>query len=510
MLLSACASTYGAVDVRPRDSAAAAVRADQTVAAFYKARRNAPVWTADGRLKPEAEAAATLLASAAEDGLEPTRYGGAKLDGALQKAKAGDRRAAGQAERLLSEAYAAYVLDLRRPAPGEEIIFADAALAPPATPRAVLEAAARAPSLSAHLASLKRMNPLYTDLRTALAEHRRFAEPPRTPVESGPVLKTGAKGARVAQLRQRLGLATGERFDTPLAQALRGFQKARGLAVTGAADAATVSALNEDPERFERLILANMDRVRALPADLGDRFVLVDAASARLWMYEGGRPRDSMKVVVGTADNATPMMAGTMTHAVVRPYWNIPEDLVRDRFAPRVLKDGVGVLEREGMEALSDWSERPQVLSPNKIDWRAVAAGRSGLRVRQKPGPENMMGAVKFMFPNEHGIYLHDTPNRALFNEAQRTFSAGCVRVEDARRLARWLYGRDVLKTAAKTPEQRVDLPRPVPVYIVYLTAAPAPAGGLTLHADAYGRDRAAPSRPANAQLASAGSRPAR
>lgn len=238
----------------------------------------------------------------------------------------------------------------------------------------------------------------------------------------------------------------------------------------------------------EGRVRASLERLRALPADLGSRFVLVDAASAQLWMYEDGRAIDKMKVVVGRAGEPTPLMAARIRQLTLNPYWNVPPDLVRRTIAPAVLKHGIGYLRSAGYEALSDWSEGAQVLDPREVDWTAVAAGRTQLAVRQLPGPRNSMGRVKFMFPNEQGVYLHDTPNRDLFAEADRRRSAGCVRLEDAPRLARWLLGRTATATR-DDPEQAVPLSERVPVYITYLTAMPGP-NGLVFHDDQYRRDR--------------------
>ncbi|MDB5432041.1 MAG: hypothetical protein JWP35_3157 [Caulobacter sp.] len=246
----------------------------------------------------------------------------------------------------------------------------------------------------------------------------------------------------------------------------------------------------DDPGR--RLILTNLERARALPADPGRRFVLVDAAAARLWMYEDGRPIDSMKVVVGKLSDPTPALCGLIRQAVFQPYWNVPVDLVRRHLAPDVLRDGTGVLTAKNLEVLSDWTPRAQVIDPAAVDWRAAASGQQFVRVRQRSGAGNMLGAVKFTFPNRLGIYLHDTPERALFAEPRRTRSSGCVRLEDARRFGRWLFGPG---GAMDHPPAGIDvavaLPRPAPVYITYLTLGPDEAGRLSPRPDVYGRDAA-------------------
>ena len=243
-----------------------------------------------------------------------------------------------------------------------------------------------------------------------------------------------------------------------------------------------------DPVR-RQLMLINLERLRALPINLGRRFILVDAASARLWMFEGDQAVDSMKVIVGKPDEATPMMAGVIRYAIFNPFWNVPPDLVRMVYAPRIRADRAALAALR-MDAWSDYTADGRKLDPSAIDWAAVQAGTVTVGLRQRPGAENSMGAVKFMLPNELGIYLHDTPNKTLFSKPERTLSAGCVRVEDYRRLAHWLYQRSDVGAKGDAPDQRVDLERPVPVYISYLTAMPE-AGGVTVAKDVYGRDGA-------------------
>lgn len=232
-------------------------------------------------------------------------------------------------------------------------------------------------------------------------------------------------------------------------------------------------------------VLANLERARVLPAT--GRFIAVNAATQTLWMVEDGRVADTMKVVVGKPDTPTPLLAGTIHFATFNPYWNIPTDVARDTVAPQVLKRGTDYLRGARYEVVSGWSEQASVVPPETVDWKAVAAGTIEARIRQLPGPENMMGAVKFGFANELGIYLHDTPYKNLFGEAQRTFSLGCVRLEDAKRLGAWLLASDPVPPS-DLPEQSVRLPRPVPVYITYVTAV-ADNRRLAFVDDVYGRD---------------------
>lgn len=201
------------------------------------------------------------------------------------------------------------------------------------------------------------------------------------------------------------------------------------------------------------------------------RYVLVDAASARLFMMEDGRVRDSMRVIVGKPDAATPALRSTLHYVTLNPYWNVPTDLARKLIAPRVLKEGSTYLTDRHYEVVSRFGPEAQVLSPDSVDWQAVADGRAEVRVRQQPGPGNSMGQVKFGLTYIEGIYLHDTPKKELFAQADRNLSNGCVRLEDAPRFASWLLERDTLASSA-APEQHITIPRAVPITIAYLDAS--------------------------------------
>jgi murein L,D-transpeptidase YcbB/YkuD len=197
------------------------------------------------------------------------------------------------------------------------------------------------------------------------------------------------------------------------------------------------------------------------------RFVLVDAASARLYMMEDGRVRDSMRVIVGKPETPTPALKSMIHYETLNPYWHVTPDLAKTLIAPRVLQDGDSYLSGRGYQILSKWGPDARVLSPDSIDWKAVAAGQAQIYVRQLPGPANSLGRFKFDLPDTDGIYLHDTPKKELFAQDQRDLSHGCVRLEDAPRLARWLLGND--PPAVAVPEQHIALPRPVPITIAYL-----------------------------------------
>jgi len=236
-----------------------------------------------------------------------------------------------------------------------------------------------------------------------------------------------------------------------------------------------------------RLIALNLQRARTLPWGRS-RYVVVNPVAQRLYMYENGAVVDSMRVVAGKPEQPTPMMTAFIRFAVLNPYWNAPPDITAKRLAPNVLKQGTGYLRAKGYQVMSDWNDNARVMDPGKVDWRAVVAGHTQVRLRQKPGPANSMGEMKFMFPNKEGIWLHDTPSRDPLEESARLVSAGCVRLEDASRLARWLFGRPV-KAKGSAPEQQVPLPAPVPLYITYLTAVPS-GSSIAYFDDMYGLDR--------------------
>jgi murein L,D-transpeptidase YcbB/YkuD len=241
-------------------------------------------------------------------------------------------------------------------------------------------------------------------------------------------------------------------------------------------------------ERERALLAVNLERARFLPGGT-QRYILVNAAEQRLRIFDNGEEVDSMRVVVGKPKYQTPMMAAYVTFAALNPYWYVPPDLASERIAPNVLKRGLKYLDELGYEVMTAWDDNAETIDPLTIDWGKVASGEEEVLIRQKPGPHNSMGRMKFMFPNSAGIYLHDNPERQLFSEASRLYSGGCVRLEDAARLGQWLFGRE-LEWEGAEPEERVMLPRPVPVYITYLTAMPT-SSGIAYFEDVYSRDSA-------------------
>jgi murein L,D-transpeptidase YcbB/YkuD len=255
------------------------------------------------------------------------------------------------------------------------------------------------------------------------------------------------------------------------------------------AEAQTSSNFTPDPR-----LIANLDRARSIPGR--GKFMLVDSGNQRLTLFENGQPVDSMKIIVGMNELPTPLIASVMYYVTYNPYWHAPDHLVRKTIAPTVLRQGMKYLKSHGYHVIDEWSENAKDIDPTTVDWKAAAAGTSHLLIRQDPGPLNSMGSLKFPFPNPEGIYLHDTPNKDLFAKNVRNLSNGCVRVEDARRLGRWLLGQDPVAPGTD-PEIRVQLPQGVPIVLTYLTAE-VTDGKLVYLTDFYGWDK-----PAAAQVAS-------
>ncbi|PJG49362.1 murein L,D-transpeptidase [Sphingobium sp. LB126] len=453
---------------------------------FYGPRGYWPLWIEKGKVGPQGDALIALMEGADADGLKPGDYDLRALKRLKGDADAnGDPKLLARADLAFSKAFAALVSDMRKPSRKVKVRYLDPEVEPKdEEPREILRAAAVVPSFVDYVKDIGWMNPFYVKLRkarTGFAE--RWSGLPQVALPADVRLRPGMKSG-AAPLRRRLGLESGAAYDKVLAAKVKAFQGDHGLKPDGVAGTATIEALNRGDGYYDRLIALNLERARLLPGPY-TRHVVVDAASARLWYFSKGAQDGTMKVVVGAKESQTPMMAGMVRYATLNPYWNVPSDLVERKLAPKMLNGAS--LTKLHYEALSDWSVNAQRLDPANIDWRAVADGRTELRVRQLPGGDNAMGKVKFMFPNDLGIYLHDTPSRDLLAKPARQFSNGCVRLEDAQRLGRWFFGRP-LKAESDKPEQHEPLPQPVPVYLTYLTAI-ASGDGVQFLPDVYGRD---------------------
>lgn len=248
-------------------------------------------------------------------------------------------------------------------------------------------------------------------------------------------------------------------------------------------------------------LAANLQRARLLPTT--GRYLFVNPASAQVMLVDNGEVQDRMRVVVGTAQTPTPPMASKIYFVTLNPYWNVAEDLVRKIVAPRVVSQGLGYLKKSNYEAVDKYGEGATVIPAASIDWKAVLAGTEQVKMRQKPGKTNSMGMMKVPFANEYGIFLHDTSNKPQFAQSGRANSNGCVRLEDAPRLARWLFGENPPVASGAVPDESVRLPTPMPVYVAYLTAEPT-GRGVQYAKDVYALDPAVSAAAPAAATASA------
>ena len=336
---------------------------------------------------------------------------------------------------------------------------------------------------------LQAINPLYTELRRGLVRYQKqWSSLPQFRVEPGPTLTLGAEGEQVTLLRERLGLPAGSRFDEALQRRVTTYQKVHGLAPDGIIGDDVITSLNRGSLHYAQVLMINMERARRLPApgEL-ERHIIVDAGSARIFMYEDGQLVDWMRAAVGSHETQTPMMAAFIRYASVNPYWNLPPEFNVNMVAPRVLEQGLDYLSDRKYEVFAGWTEKAAQLDPATVDWQAVSEGKLSLRIRRGPGPGNSMGDIKFMMPNDLGIYLHDTHDKSVFTKANRWISNGCVRVEDAQRLAAWLFG-EAPQRGDPDVQKRVDLAEPVAVFLTYLTAEATP-DGVVFRPDPYQRD---------------------
>ncbi|HEU5040222.1 MAG TPA: L,D-transpeptidase family protein [Gemmatimonadales bacterium] len=353
----------------------------------------------------------------------------------------------------------------------------------------------------------------YRELVEALARQREILLEGGWPtVPPGAALKRGDRGPRVKALRDRLrasgDLEAGKNddpvYDEEVAGAVARFQIRHGLAPDSGVGRATLSGLNVPVEVRIRQIELNLDRYRWLPAELEKRYLLVNIPDYRLYAYDDGKLAFEQRVIVGDEyQNATPVFADSMTYLVFRPEWNVPRSILVNEILPRLQDDDDYDLGAQSLE-LVDTAGDSVVRDPSSIDWDDVDTSDLHYRVRQKPGPTNSLGRLKFMFPNRFNIYLHDTPARALFERSRRTLSHGCVRVEDPIQLAGfvldgqdgWNEGRvrEAVDERSAEGNRAVSLKEPVPVYLLYLTAF-VRDGRLHFRNDPYGKDRRAMTR---------------
>jgi murein L,D-transpeptidase YcbB/YkuD len=442
------------------------------------------------------------LARAEQDGLNPADYPLSDLVLRLQSAGDADAAARAENEVVFSAALLAYASDLKvgrlNPRKVDPELFAQTRTIDGA---AVLSALAAHPDLGAFLAGWAPHNPEYRALRGVLSEYRKIASAGGWPeVPSGKTLKRGMRDPRVGQVRARLEssgditIVGGDAnfFDPALVMAVERFQKRHGLEVDGIVGPNTLATLNVPVTERIRQIILNMERWRWLPEDLGDRYILVNIAGFELALVEAGAVVERMAVVVGRPYRQTPVFSDRVRYLEFNPYWTVPFKLAGEDELPKLKKDP-GFLADHGFEVFL----HDQPVDPATIDWSKYTKRTFPFTLRQKPGPDNPLGRVKFMFPNRFDVYLHDTPARDLFNHPARAFSSGCIRLERpldlAVRLLRGTPGWDRERIEALIASQRnmrVDLAEPVPIHLTYSTAWSGEGGTINFRPDIYQRDK--------------------
>jgi murein L,D-transpeptidase YcbB/YkuD len=359
------------------------------------------------------------------------------------------------------------------------------------------------PDLAVELRALEPQVEIYRDLKAALAEYRRFQEAGGWPaVPPGPVLKEGMRDDRVARLRERL-VVTGDlaaagadpsSYDGSLEEAVRGFQRRHFLDADGKVGPQTLLELNVPVEARVDQIRVNLERARWILPAVPAEYLIVDIAGFRLFLIRNDEIVWRTRVQVGTPYRMTPVFRDDVKYLVFNPTWTIPPGILAKDILPAVKKDP-GYLARRQIRVL-DRNGKP--VDEEAIDWSRYSGRGFPYILRQDPGPDNALGRVKFIFPNEHFVYLHDTPSKGLFDRADRTFSSGCIRVEKPFELARVLLADDkkwsleAIAGLVKSAETKtVFLPEPMPILLMYWTVALLEDGTIGFKRDVYGRDGA-------------------
>lgn len=286
-------------------------------------------------------------------------------------------------------------------------------------------------------------------------------------------------------------------YDESLANAVRRFQETHGLEVDAIVGRHTVATLNIPAARRVTQIRVNMERLAALPADLGTRHVLVNVPGFEAFLFDHGTVALRSRIIVGKDQQQTPQFSGLASQVVVNPYWNVPDSIARNEILPKLVENP-NYLAEESMDVIAGWEYGAPALDPATIDWVTLAIeGKMPYRFRQRPGRSNALGRIKILFPNDHAVYLHDTPSRGLFNRRVRAFSHGCMRVDKVVELGAALLGPDWtperLQTLIDSEESKtLRIAEKVPVHVTYLTAWTDPeTGALQFRDDLYERDEA-------------------
>jgi murein L,D-transpeptidase YcbB/YkuD len=469
------------------------------VRGFYEVRGFEPLWFNAGDVSAQAVTLRRRMDAADEYGLDPALY--ATPHFALRHYYDPGRLAEADVE--FSRAVARFVTHIAsgriRPTDISSLITLE-----PERPDVgeALWRLSQEPSVDTLLAGYESQHPQYRVLKAKLAELRAIGEKDeRIIVPEGALLKPAMSDERVALLRERLGVqltpeSAADLYDDATVAAVEEFQDENGLGVDGIVGPATLLALNgRSREEDIASVIANMERWRWMPRDLGKLHVMVNVPEFLVRVVDDGTVAHETRVIVGKPRNPTPTFSHSMSHIIVNPYWNVPVSILRNEMLPEIQANPWGYFRHYGYEVLANVGGRMRRIDPAWVDWYRI--NPRSVHVRQVPGAHNALGRIKFMFPNQHSVYLHDTPTKSLFGRDRRAFSHGCVRVQNPLDFAdailpiaapEWNSSR--LERLYGGKERRVDLANPVPVHLSYFTTTIAADGTLRHFDDLYGYDR--------------------
>jgi len=461
----------------------------------YRSRNHEPIWLAGAPLDREVSNLLAAIGESVGHGFAAERYHRSALE---QLRNAGDDAARMALELLLTDAFLNQALHRGRGAVFPSNLDADWQV-PPAevdVGALLLETARRRNSVNKVLAALWPADEEYGRLLRRRAEIAASGDESMAQVGPGPLLKPGQSSERVLMLKQRL-MGPGEHtplYDDDLRREVVAFQRAAGLEPDGVVGENTLEMLNATRVSWLDRIDANLERWRWLPRETPDTYIRVNIAAYSLRAIENGRPALAMNVIVGKPYRRTPVFTETIKYMVLNPYWNVPYSIATNDKLPLLQADAAAEA-RKGFDAKLNGSD--SFVAVDAIDWQPVTRRNFNYLLRQRPGPLNALGRIKFMLPNPYSVYLHDTPSRELFARQERSFSSGCVRLERPLQLAEWLLARERhpdakrLEALVNTGETRtIYLKKPVPTYIVYFTAFSLDDGDVIFRRDIYGRDR--------------------
>jgi murein L,D-transpeptidase YcbB/YkuD len=461
------------------------------------------IWLDNQQLNHHGLDALSFIRSSALHGLNPDDY---HLSPLQQLLESGLNDHASEFDALLTDGLLDLIHDMA-------IGRLDPALADPEwhierddiDPAAFLHQALLTPHLRSTLNQLIPKASQYHQMTEALSHYTSLkvrGDWPVVPALDG-LLKPGQSHPMVPALRARLAIdnvtltrpefAGSELYDNVLVASVQQFQQQHGLKIDGIVGPETLAALNVTVEQVIDKIRINLERFRWLPDDLGERYLLINLGSYQLTAVEHGQIKLNMKVIVGRETRSTPSFSSAMSHIVINPYWNVPHRLARRDLLPKQQKDPDYFYLHEFNIYLRGDDSGTQI-DPYRVNWDFISASDFPFRLQQRPGEFNALGRLKFMFPNPWNIYLHDTPDKALFDEAQRNFSSGCIRVEQPLELAEFTLNRfdakeSVISKIASGNNQGEKLKESLPVYAVYFTVWPYD-NEIRFSPDPYKRDK--------------------